>query len=211
MGGDEEGHMREEKRTTGALTSLLLTAFLVSGWALTSQGQGTPLDREQAEDAAGFKEFSDRVQGYVQLHKSVEATLPPLKPTDLPEMIAAHQQALARKIREARPRAQRGDIFMSKVTEAFRHAIRSEFQGPHAPHARATIRQGDPVKEVHLRVNQVYPKAVPYTTVPPTLLLKLPKLPAEVVYRIVGRDLVLLDDKANLVVDLIPEVIPIEP
>ncbi len=203
--------MREKKRTTGALPSLLLTAFLASGWALTSQGQGTPADKEQAEDAAGFKEFSDRVQGYVQLHKSVEATLPPLKPTDLPEMIAAHQQALARKIREARPRAQRGDVFTSKATEAFRHAIRSEFQGSHAPHVRATIRQGDPVKEVHLRVNQVYPKAVPYTTVPPTLLLKLPKLPAEVVYRIAGRDLVLLDDKANLVVDLIPEVIPIEP
>jgi hypothetical protein len=203
--------MREEKRTTGVLPSLLLTAFLGSGWALTSQGQGTPSDKEQAEDAAGFKEFSDRMQGYVQLHKSVEATLPPLKPTDLPEMIAAHQQALARKIREARPRAQRGDIFTSKATEAFRHAIRSEFQGSHAPHVRATIRQGDPVKEVHLRVNQVYPKAVPHTTVPPTLLLKLPKLPAEVVYRIVGRDLVLLDDKANFVVDLIPEVIPIEP
>lgn len=208
--------MREKRRTAGALSFLLLVAFLAPGWALASQGQGTPSNKEQAKgqsedpDAAGFKEFSDRVQAYVQLHKSVEATLPPLKPTDLPEMIAAHQQALAREIREARPHAQRGDIFTSKAREAFRHAIRGAFEGPHAPHARATIRQGDPVKEVHLGVNQVYPKALPYTTVPPTLLLKLPKLPGEVVYRIVGRDLVLLDDKANLVVDLISEVIPIE-
>src|SRR5215471_18287353 len=211
MSGDEEGRMREKRQTAGALPSLLLAAFLAPAWTLTSSGQGTPSEKEQAEDAAGFKEFSDHVQQYVQLHKSVESTLPSLKPTDRPEMIAAHQEALARKIREARPHAQVGDIFTSKVREAFRHAIRGEFQGPHAPHARATIRQGDPVKEVHLRVNQVYPKAVPYTTVPPTLLLKLPKLPPEVVYRIVGRDLVLLDDKANLVVDLIPEVIPIAP
>jgi len=195
------------------MQSLLLGAFLSAGWAFTSrgQGQGAASDKEQSEDAAGFKEFSDRVQEYVQLHKTVEATLPRLKPTDLPEMIAAHEQALARKIREARPRAERGDIFTEKARKAFGHAIRREFQGPHAPHARATIQQGNPVKEIHLRVNQVYPKAVPYTTVPPTLLLKLPKLPEEVVYRVVGRDLALLDVKANLVVDLMPEVIPIEP
>ena len=56
-------------------------------------------------NAAGFKEFTDHVQEYVKLHKAVEANLPVLKPTDLPEMITAHQQALARKIREARPRA----------------------------------------------------------------------------------------------------------
>ena len=70
--------------------------------------------------------------------------------------------------------------------------------------------QGDPVKAVRLRVNQPYPDGVPYTTVPPTLLLRLPKLPDEVAYRIVDRDLVLLDVKANLVVDLIPEVISTE-
>jgi len=204
--------MREKKRTTGALPSLLLTAFLASGWALASQGPGAVSDKAQGEDAAGFKEFSDRVQEYVKLHKSVEAALPALKPTDLPEMIAAHEQALARKIRGARPHADRGDIFTEKARQAFRHAIRSEFQGPTAPHARATIRkQGAPVKEIHLQVNQTYPHGLPYTMVPPTLLLRFPKLPDEVVYRIVGRDLVLMDLTANLAVDLIPEVMPVAP
>jgi hypothetical protein len=131
-----------------------------------------------------------------------------LKPTVLPEMISAHQQALARKIREARPNAKRGDIFTPQVTEAFRHAIRDVFKGPTAPHAQATIRQGNPVKEVHLSVNQAYPDGVAFTTVPPTLLLKVPKLPDEVAYRIVGRDLILLDVKANLAVDIIEGVIP---
>lgn len=186
---------------------LLLAAFLVTGWAPSSRSQGGAPDKAQPEDAAGYKEFLDRVQGYVQLHKSVESTLPSLKPTDLPEMIAAHEQALARKIREARPNAQPGDIFTDKSREAIRRAIRDMFQGPHGRHARTTIRQGEPLKEVHLHVNQVYPKGVPFTTVPPALLLKLPKLPNEVVYRIADRDLLLLDAKANLVVDLIPEVI----
>ncbi|MBZ5569964.1 MAG: hypothetical protein LAN64_19230 [Acidobacteriia bacterium] len=183
-------------------------AVLVAGCALAASAAAA--GKEQEEDAAGFKEFSQRVDEFVRLHKSVEATLPKLKPTDLPEMITAHQQALARKIREARPDAQRGDIFTDNVREAFRHAVRSEFQSPHAANARATIRQGDPVKSVRLRVNQAYPEGVPYTTVPPTLLLRIPRLPDEVAYRIVDRDLVLLDVKANLVVDLIPEVISTE-
>ncbi len=201
--------MTAKRRISGLVQSLLLVAFLTAGRPLLGQGQGAASDKGQGEEAVGFKEFSDRVQEYVKLHKSVEATLPPLKPTDLPEMIAAHEGALARKIREARPRAERGDVFTDKAREAFKHAIRSEFHGPHAPHARATIRTG--VKEVHLRVNQVYPKGLPFTMVPPTLLLKFPTLPDEVTYRIAGRDLILLDAKANLVVDVIPEVIPIEP
>ena len=57
-------------------------------------------------------------------------------------------------------------------------------------------------------MNQTYPDGVPFTTVPPTLLLKLPKLPEKVAYRIVGRDLILLDVEANLVVDRITEIIP---
>jgi hypothetical protein len=196
------------KRRPGRPRSALLAAVLVAGCTLAHPAAAA--GKEQEDDAASFKAFSQRVDEFVRLHKSVEATLPKLKPTDLPEMIAAHQQALARKIREARPRARRGDIFTEQAREAFRHAVRSEFQGPHATNARATIRQGDPVKAVRLGVNQAYPVGLPYTTVPPTLLLKFPKLPDEVAYRIVDRDLVLLDVKANLVVDWIPEVISIK-
>jgi hypothetical protein len=186
----------------------LLAAVLVVGWALIYPAAAA--GNEQEDDTASFKAFSQRVDEFVRLHNSVEGTLPKLKPTDLPEMITAHQQALARKIREARPGAQRGDIFTGKASEAFRHTVRGQFQSPGATNARATIRQGDPVKAVRLRVNQSYPDGLPYTTVPPTLLLKLPNLPGEVAYRIVGRDLVLLDVKANLVVDWIPEVFPIK-
>jgi hypothetical protein len=202
--------MRERESSGQSLPrSALLAVFLLAGCALAHPAVAS--DKEQDEDVAGFKAFSLRVDAYVRLHKSVEATLPPLKPTDLPEMITAHQQALARKIRENRLHAQIGDVFTHQAVEAFRHAIHSEFQGPHAPNARATIQQGSPVKTVRLGLNQAYPEGVAYTTVPPTLLLKFPRLPPEVAYRIVGRDLVLLDVKANLVVDLIPEAIPIEP
>jgi len=158
----------------------------------------------------GFQEFSDRVQKYVQLHKSIEATVPKLKTTNEPELIVAHQKILARKIKAARLHAKRGAIFTPAAREAFLKAISSEFQGPQAPHAKATIKQGAPLKKVHLHVNEIYPESIPYTSVPPTMLQNLPKLPEEVAYRVVSSDLVLLDVKANLVVDYLPGVIPVE-
>jgi hypothetical protein len=190
------------------MQTLLVICLFAAECMLTTRAQGPVSTKEQSEVTAGFKVFLDRVSTYVTLHKSIESTLPAVKSTDLPEMIAAHQLAMARKIREARPNVKRGEIFTEDATKAFRITIREEFRGPQGRNARTTIRQGAPLTKIHLQVNEPYPDGLPFTTVPPTLLLRLPKLPDQVAYRIVGRDLVLLDVAANLVVDEIPEVIP---
>ncbi|GAC1678098.1 MAG: hypothetical protein PVS2B2_15000 [Candidatus Acidiferrum sp.] len=200
--------MKTKQMTVCLMQSLLLIAFFMAGWTPALRGQDPSTVKQQVESAAAYKEFINRVQAFVSLHKSIESSLPSLKRTDLPEMITAHQQALARKIREARPNAKRGDIFSDDVSGAFRRTVRDEFRGPQGRNSRATIRQGEPLKEIHLHVNEDYPEGVPFTTVPPTLLLNFPKLPDQVGYRIVGRDLVLLDVEAHLVVDTIPEIIP---
>jgi hypothetical protein len=186
--------------------SCLLLAAIAACRATHGRSQ-TP-DAQVDLKAPGFQEFSDRVQKYVQLHKSVEATLPKLKSTNEPELIVAHQKALARKIKAVRVHAKQGNIFTPAASEAFRKAMSIEFQGPHAQHAQATMNQGAPLKKVRLRVNQIYPDSTPYTSVPPTLMQNLPKLPEEVAYRAVSRDLVLLDAKTNLVVDFLINVIP---
>ena len=202
----EESRMRTKRRVAYRGFALLVALSLAAAGVLASQG-GAP-KKEQTDDAEGFKEFTGRVDEYLKLHKAVEKELPALKnKEELPEMIAAHQQALARKIREARPNARPGDIFTRAAREAFRHVIRSVFQNPQAA-ARATIRQRDTVKEVRLRVNGIYPDAIAETAFPPTLLQKLPVLPDELAYRILGRNLVLVDRRANLVVDLLHEVLP---
>jgi hypothetical protein len=200
--------MRTNHRIGHQTRSLLLGAFLVAAPASAAPGQDPAPAKEHLENAASYKEFSSRVQSYVSLHKSIESTLPALKRKDLPEMITAHQQALARKIREARAGAKGGDVFTEDAREAFRQVIRSEFRGPHGRGSRTTIRQGEPLNEIHAHVNESYPDGVPFTTVPPNLLLKFPRLPDQVAYRIVGHDLILLDVDANLVVDSIPEIIP---
>jgi hypothetical protein len=163
---------------------------------------------QQAADAPGFKEFSDRVKDYVKLHNSQEALIPAVKPTVLPEMISAHQQALARRIRQARPDAKAGDIFTPAARKSFQDVIHSTMQGPRGATVDAALKQGKPELQMSAAVNETYPDGVAYTTVPPTLLLVLPKLPDEVVYRVVLHDLLLLDLKANLVVDVIPGIIP---
>jgi hypothetical protein len=186
----------------------LLVAFsLAAAGALA--GQKAAQIKEQADDAAALKKFTMSVDGYLTLHRSIEKKLPALKnKEELPEMIAAHQQALARKIREARPNAKPGDIFTREVREAFRHLIRSAFQDPKTTVAHSTVQQQRTVQAVPLKVNGVYPDAVAETTFPSGLLQKLPQLPEELAYRIVGRDLVLVDSKANLVVDLFHEALP---
>lgn len=201
--------MKTKKWILNRCSFITLAFFILAMGVLAAQDSAT--SKEQKDDAAGFLEFSDRVQDYIKLENTVESKLPAMNSTDLPEMIAAHQQVLARKIREARPKAKVGDIFTDSAREAFRHAIRKVFEGPDGDNARATMLQGDTVKELHLKVNGIYPDGVPRTTVPPTLLAAFPKLPDELAYRIVSRHLVLLDVKSKLVIDLIHEVIPSKP
>jgi hypothetical protein len=196
--------MKRQIRFTRLLQWLSLLGFVAAGFAGQERAP-----QAGGEEARAFKAFTARVQQYVKLQKNVEASLPALKPTNEVERIAAHQHALARKIAQARSGARQGDIFTDQVTRQFRRIVRGEFLGPEAKLARKTIRPDDPSKAVvRLHVNDVYPENTPLTTTPPTLLSKLPPLPQELAYRIVGRDLTLKDTKAGLIVDLIPNAIP---
>jgi hypothetical protein len=154
-----------------------------------------------------FQDFTKRVQDYVKLRNGLPS-VPRRKNTKLRKEIVERQLALAQKIREARADAKQGDIFTPEVSEEFRQAIKSKFHGDKAPNVRKTIRQGEPLKDVHLSVNAAYPDRLPRTTVPPALLLSIPQLPKEVAYRIVGHFFVLEDIEARIVIDFIPGAIP---
>jgi len=163
--------------------------------------------KEQADDAAAFKEFDARVQVYVKLQKTVESTLPVLKPTDVPELIAGHQQALARKISEARPNAKAGDLFTPAAIEAFRHASRP-LEGPGGAGSRAYMQSDAPNPKMSLKVNGIYPDTEPITPLSPALRAAFPPLPVEVAYRVVDRTLLILDVKSRLIVDFARAVLP---
>jgi len=192
------------RRSVSQLLALMVWAVVTP----TADGQSVLTSRERADDLAGFKEFSVRVHRYQTLQRTIASSLPALKPTDLPEMITAHQQVLARKIRDARPDAKAGDLFTPAAREAFRHAARAALTGPRAVHTRAYMLQGAANAHMHLVVNGLYPDGEPITALSPELLAAFPALPAEIAYRIVGRTLVVVDVESRLVVDMARLILP---
>jgi hypothetical protein len=64
------------------------------------------------------------------------------------------------------------------------------------------------VVRVVVRVNGEYPPGASRSTVPPSVLLTLPPLPECLHYRFVGRDLILVDSVAQLIVDFLPAAAP---
>ena len=198
--------MRTMRRVPYRGLALVVALSLAAAGALV--GQGAAPSKEQADDAAAIKQFMVRVDEYMKLRTTIEKQLPASKnKEELPEMIAAHQQALARKIQDGRANAKTGDIFTREAREAFRHVISGVFEDPQNAVTHA-LQQQKTVQSVPLKVNGNYPDAIAETTFPSALLQKLPTLPDELSYRIMGRDLVLVDRKANLVIDLFHEALP---
>jgi len=178
--------------------------FCVAGIFLISAAAGYPQNAAPTPENPTFGDFSQRVGQYLKLRKAA----PPERTTKNQEEITDRRRALAQGIRKARADAKQGDIFTPEISEQFLRVIRSTLQGPKSSNARKTIRQGEPVPNARLSVNGAYPERLPRTTVPPTLLLRLPQLPERLAYRIVGHDFVLEDTEARLVIDFIPGALP---
>ena len=181
-----------------------LALVLTAAFALRAQG---PPNQPVNRGALLSQDFEQRVTDYLKVRKAVEAGMPKLKPTGSPAEIAEHERELARRIREARPRARQGDIFTPEIGAEFRHIIEITMRGGDAARIKQSLKSAEPV-QLRLGVNDTYPASVPLQSTPPALLLNLPKLPAQVEYRVVGHNLLLRDVGANLIVDWLPAAIP---
>ena len=159
------------------------------------------------QGAAVLKDFDARVAAYLKLRKDAVAGAPGLKPTESAAAISQHEHELAERIRQSRPGAKQGDIFAPPIAAQFRRLLSLAMKGGKAARVRQSLNNAEPVR-IPLHVNGEYPANVPRQSTPPTLLLNLPRLPAEVAYGVVGHDLLLRDIGANLIVDFIPGAIP---
>jgi hypothetical protein len=155
-----------------------------------------------------FQDFARRVKDFMKVRNDILDSMPRQKTTKARKQIIERRSALAEKIREVRASAKQGDIFSPEASEAFRQVIRDRLQGPGGSNVRKTIRQGEPLKGWRLTVNGDYPGHLPLTTMPPALLMALPELPKDLAYRIIGRDFVLEDIEARVIIDFIPEALP---
>ncbi|HUS05223.1 MAG TPA: hypothetical protein VMZ52_02935 [Bryobacteraceae bacterium] len=190
----------------GGLLVIWLIAFVFP--AVARPADSSPLP-------PGVAEFSDRAKDYAKLQKSLRAKLPGIKKRDTPDRITSHQNLLAASLKVARQNAKQGDILIAAVRPYFTQLVRAELTGPGSKPAREILKESNPrngkepsPKPVKVAINATYPTEAPFTTVPPSVLLKLPKLPDELEYRFVGKTLILRDTAANLIVDYLPEVAP---
>ena len=159
------------------------------------------------QDARVAREFTARINEYMDLHKGLEARLPTLPKEATPEEIDKHQRALGRMIADARKGAKPGDIFTREMRALFRRYLAAVFSGPDAKQLRASIMDENP-GPVKIAVNQRYPDQIPLATMPPQVLEWLPKMPEELEYRFIGRRLILLDVHAHMIVDFIEDALP---
>jgi hypothetical protein len=173
-------------------------AQLVCSALLTGQERVNP----QAE---AMSHFTERVNTYLSLQKKVEGKLTSQKETNDPERIKVHVTNLANGIRAARPDARPGDIF-DGVSEQFRQMIHEDAKDRSVRDAFATMQEVP--KKTMPKVNADYPETAALATVPPLILKRLPRLPDGVEYRFMGRDLILRDTKANVIVDFLHEAVP---
>jgi len=153
-----------------------------------------------------IQDFQARVSHYVEQRRKLAGNSP--KPTTSSEKLDTAQQELARKSQVTRSQSERGDIFSPEIAAYLRRQIAATLAGPQGRRIRSSLHRAEPIQDVPLHVNQVYPQKLPLQSTPPSLLLNLPPLPKELQYRIVGRNLVLLDVTPKLIVDFVPSAIP---
>ena len=171
----------------------LLLAFAVAGSADTSDAQHATLHL-----------FKASIQQYVQLHRQIERQLPPLLARSDAHEILESSNALASALQTIRADAREGNIFTPTVASLLRSRIAEalDARGFTAEQLiAASLEEAD--EEAPLpAVNDRFPwrRGAPMW---PCVLNALPTLPDELQYRIVGRDLVLIDVHANLVVDIL--------
>jgi hypothetical protein len=158
---------------------------------------------------AATLEFQKRIQAYLKIHNEAEAKVPNLKKTDDPKEISDREKALGEMIMTLRAGAKPGDIFAPEYQPYFIKIIQDDFKTRSVAARKAIVVELP--KNLKVDINTVYPTTLPLETFPPILLRKLPDLPPELEYRIVARSLILRDVKANLIVDILRDVVPTIP
>ena len=193
---------------------LVLTLAISSSGCTHADGQARTAAVAPVKAAAApvkkvtIEDFSARVTAYIRIRKSAEDSLAALTSSKDSAEIDDHKTDLASVLVSARTSARQGDIFSPKITAKFRDIIRKTIQSADAQAVRRTVQDKEPENLVTVRVNSIYPEDNPLQTTSPTLLGRLPDLPADMGYRFIGRTFVLLDNKTRLIVDFIPDVLP---
>lgn len=189
-------------RSVSIVLSLMMGAAVSGGTPVSAAAQ-SPVERQRMR-----QEFLVRVDRYVDLHRHVDLLLPPERIVADVDELLYRRSALAWELRHARRGLRQGNIFTPAIAVYFRVVIAESLRHD----VLAYIVRPDEDDLWQLRepvINADYPAGASLNFMPPTLLRALPPLPRELQYSFLGRDLVLWDVHAGLIVDYVPNAVPI--
>jgi hypothetical protein len=156
-----------------------------------------------------LRDFTRRVDRYVRLHRRLERSLPPEHLfNDLDDMSFA-VDALHAALTDARPHAQPGTIFTPAIADLLAGRLEGAVaaMGLRPIEVVIAMNLGYRARMPELQINDRFPdvRQVPLF---PGLLATLPDLPPELQYRLVDRDLLIVDTHADLIVDILTNALP---
>ena len=186
------------RRWLVALGALMLAIAVPAASNTASVGRDDPV--EQA--------FLRSVRQYVALRDEATRGAPPPESSPDPGEIHAATEARAGAIAAARADARIGDVFTTEVQDPLRDRIRNALadHGYSEGDMLLFINQDSDPRAV-VAVNGAFPWAFGSAMVPPCVIAALPPLPAGLEYRFARTALVLVDVDANLIVDILSEVL----
>ena len=186
------------------ISTVVLPAFLASPTRdCRFDRMGDPAAEQQA-----LVRFEIAVNDYAELHRRLERAWPPMwfiSDFEQLETVAAEFRAM---LRDARPQAAKGGIFTPAVAEVFRFRIAADLREDDFDLESTALADDDTGTEGWSTpsVNEPLPMTGMGAVQPS--FTGLPVLPPELDYRIVGRDLILLNVRANMVVDVLDLAVP---
>jgi hypothetical protein len=183
-----------------------LSGLAVAAAVGCCQGCGATAANLSAPDvnsrAAVLAEFRQRIDAYMELREDIVDEVGEAQSTRDPADIRGREEALAKRILARRAAAKHGDILTPQIRAEFRGLLRPELKGEQGEDIRAKLNDDAPAPgAVPIEVNARYPAGVPFATTPYPVLLALPTLPPGLEFRFVGKDLILLDQPADVILD----------
>jgi hypothetical protein len=125
--------------------------------------------------------------------------------------VRTRENTLATALRtKLRPKAKQGELFVPAVANAIRHQVEDAFASP-----RKDLLMDGLAEQNEAGKATPKPIAINQTTdapkLPPLLIEVLPPLPRQVEYAFAGRTLILKDTDAQVVLDYLPDTLPVLP
>jgi hypothetical protein len=178
----------------GSIRSIVLSLLLAP--VLSAQTPAPGQDR-------AVRAFNDRVEAYIGLHRRVEGPIPPLAASQDMAEVYSLMSRLRDGIRAAsgwKP----GTFFTPDVLDLFRAHVTECLKRPDLEAMQEDFVEHSPPGLPPAKAGQPLPDDTPIMPVPPRLLARLPKLPAELRYVVFGKTFLLWDHHADMVVDIAP-------